>query len=313
MSDERTALSYVVPEGVTKVRADKVVASHFTEWSRALIQTIFEEGAVKLEGRAIKKNTKVSTGDSLSLLTPYLPEISIKPVDIPLEILFEDEHVVIINKESGIVTHPGKGTGEDTLVHALLHHTGEQLSKAAGEERLGVVHRLDKGTSGAMIFAKTDEAYFRLVEQFSQREVHKEYLAVVSRVPQLESGSLKKPIERHPVNPLKMMAHLTKGKAAHTDWRIEERLGDKHALIRCRLHTGRTHQIRVHLSDMGHPIVGDSLYGYRSQRGESALFQSRVFLHAEKLALSHPITREPLDLKAVLPADFQELIRVIRP
>lgn len=310
MSDD-DIIEYTVPEGVSNVRVDKLLAENFAEWSRALLQKVFDEGGVSLNGKRIKKNLKVNAGDVVFLTRPVLPPTEVKAVEIPLDILYEDEFLVCVNKTSGMVTHPGSGTGEDTLVHALLHHTGGNLSMAGGEERPGVVHRLDKDTSGAIVFAKSDEAYFRLVESFSNRRVRKEYLALALNAPRLESGSIKKPIERNKVNRTKMCVS-EQGRAAHTDWKVEERFGQFYTLLHCRIHTGRTHQIRVHLSDMGHPIVGDDTYGYRAPQNDWVV-PTRVFLHSRFLQLAHPIVEDKvIELKAPLPVEFEQALETLR-
>lgn len=311
MSDSAKTIQYTVPAGIHKVRADKLLADFFTEWSRGQLQRVFDEGGVQVAGKSIKKNVRLNTGDVVDMYPPKTRPTELVPVDIPLDILFEDEHVVCVNKYSGMVTHPGNATGNETLVHALLHHTGGALSTAGGEERPGVVHRLDKDTSGVIIFAKTDAAYVRLVDTFSNRRALKEYLALSLGAPALESGSIKKPIDRNHVNRTKMRVSED-GKFAHTDWCVHERFGKNYTLFRCRIHTGRTHQIRVHLSDMGHPIVGDATYGYRAPVRE-LVFPVRVYLHSLHLQLEHPIVADQvLDLRAPLPTEYEQALSGLR-
>ena len=304
-------IQYTVPLGIEKVRADKVLADFFTDWSRGQLQSVFEAGKVTLLGRAIKKNTKISSGDLIELMLPQIPATELQPAAIPLDILFEDEHIVCINKSSGMVTHPGSGTNDDTVVHALLHHTRGTLSMAGGKERPGVVHRLDKETSGVMVFAKTDAAYVRLVKTFSERQATKIYWALCLGAPPLESGTIKKPIVRNPANRTKMCVSDA-GKFAHTDWRVLERFGREYALLRCHIHTGRTHQIRVHLSDLKYPIVGDTTYGYRPPANRRVL-PERVLLHAIHLQLEHPLVSGLiLNLEAPLPHDFEQVLASLR-
>lgn len=307
---EAQTFTFNVPQDTEPTRADKVLACHYLEFSRSLIQRAFEAGEVRLNGHVIKKKAHVRAGDTLlfSLIARHAAEVT--PVALPLDILYEDEVLIGLNKASGQVVHPGRGTGPDTLVHALLHHCQGNLSLQSGAERPGVVHRLDKDTSGVILFAKTDEAYRRLSHLFASHKVHKEYLALVAKVPSLVSGSLRALIGRHPVLRTRM-AVIEQGRAAHTDWQREIAFGTHCALLRCYPKTGRTHQIRVHLSHFGHPILGDKTYGYRVIQGLNGT-PKRVLLHAQRLAFEHPITGEPLVLKAPLPDDFAQSLRQLR-
>lgn len=302
-------VSFTVPQGVHRQRADKLLASHFKDISRSQIQRTFEVGAVKRQGKVIDKKTYLNEDDVIEILFLNPKSTEIRPVELPLEILYEDNDILAINKSSGMIVHPGSGTGEDTLVHALLHYTNGKLSLAGGEERPGVVHRLDKETTGVILFAKTDKAYFELIKMFSGRAVDKQYLAIVSGVPILNSGSIKEPIGRHPTHRVKM-AVASKGRPAHTDWMIEERFSSC-ALLRCFLHTGRTHQIRVHLSFINHPILGDNTYGYRFKK-EHLIEPPRVMLHAERISLIHPVSAEPLLITAPIPEDFKQQLSLLR-
>lgn len=302
---QRPEVVYLVPEGIHYERADKVLASHFKDVSRNIIQESFDADLVILRGKPIAKRCKVSTGDELhiTLLTPKVSKVF--PVKMPLDILYEDEYLVAVNKDPGVVVHPGNGTGDDTLVHGLLEYTGGKLSCLGGEQRPGVVHRLDKETTGVIVLAKSDEVYLALIQLFAERKINKEYLALVSKVLQLDSGSIKEAIDRHPVNRTRM--HVTpRGRSAHTDWAVEKRYA-RCTLVRCWPHTGRTHQIRVHLSYMGYPIVGDTTYGYRPIQVDLPK-APRVLLHAEKLVFNHPITGELLSLIAPVAKDFTEYL-----
>lgn len=292
---------FTVPQGIIRERADKLLASYFTDFSRAQIQRTFEEGQVKRSGQVIDKKTLLNENDIIEIEFLKPKATQIRPVDIPLEILYEDEDLLAINKTIGIIVHPGSGTGENTLVHALLHHTKGKLSLAGGKERPGVVHRLDKETTGVMLFAKTDQAYFKLIKMFAERKVNKEYLALVAGVPHLKSGSIKTPIGRDTRVRVKM-AVIPEGRPAHTDWVLEKSFGAS-ALLRCYLHTGRTHQIRVHLSSINHPILGDITYGYRFKK-EHGLEVTRVMLHSERIQFEHPVTKKEIQILAPLPQDF---------
>ncbi len=301
----------VVPEGVFRERADKILAAEFPDFSRSRIQKIIELGnAISVAGTPKTRKTLLSSGEKNSKKIPAAAVPAVVPAEIPLDVIFEDDDIIVINKESGIVTHPGAGTANDTLVHALLHKTRGKLALAGGELRPGVVHRLDKETSGVMIFAKTDAAYYALVEKFRERQLKKEYLAIVDKAPELLAGTIDAPIERHPTNRVKM-AVREDGKPAKTDWFVEEKFGNDAAILRCRLHSGRTHQIRVHLAFLGHPILGDKTYGKNLPRHENWPLP-RVMLHAAKLSLEHPISGTPLEFSAFPPPDFSNLATFLR-
>jgi len=309
---ESNLVQFIVPEEIKQARADKLLAQFFPEYSRTQIQRVFDNKEVFLQGMPIERKQAVNSGDELTFTKPEAKVTSLTPTDIPLDIIFEDEFIIAVNKAPGIVIHPGNATGDDTLVHALLHHTQGNLSMSSGELRPGVVHRLDKETSGIILFTKQDKAYLDLIKQFSSREVKKEYLALVLGCPGLEGGSIKVAIDRHPIHRVKMTVPPTgKGKEAHTDWAIEERIGKIAALVRCWLHTGRTHQIRVHLSHLVFPIMGDRQYGYNANRLKLPE-APRVLLHAEKISFTHPETQKKIELKAPLPQDFKDYLDLLR-
>jgi len=302
-----------VPERTLRARADKILARAFPEHSRMALQRSFDAGLVLLNGRAIKRDQSVSAGDVLTFSQPDVIASELKAVDIPLDVLFEDKHLLAINKASGMVVHPGAATGDDTLVHALLSHCEGELSGIGGVERPGIVHRLDRDTSGVMLVAKTDAAHRGLSEQFSQRSLQKEYLALVAGAPSLLSGSIKKPIGRNPNQRHKMtiVESESGGRDAHTDWEVVEKYSNVAALMRCRIHTGRTHQIRVHLKALGHILMGDVIYGWKPDpRLKSP--PKRVMLHAEHLIVTHPVTGKRLDLRAPLPKDFKAQLAQLR-
>lgn len=303
--------SYTHPSGARQARADKALAAAFPEHSRAALQRAFAAGLVRRGGSAIGQSDLVKSGDAIEFELPAVEPSALAPAEIPLSVLFEDRHLIAIDKPAGMVVHPGAGTGGDTLVHALLAHCRGRLSGVGGVERPGIVHRLDKETSGVVVAAKTDEAHRALASQFAGRTVLKEYLALVAGAPGLDSGQIRKAIGRHPRQRHRMaVAGEGAGRAAHTDWAVVERFGKAAALVRCTLHTGRTHQIRVHLRSIGHPILGDATYGWRPQEG--GVRPGRVMLHAEHLLLAHPVGGKPLDLRAPVPADFRELLRILR-
>jgi 23S rRNA pseudouridine1911/1915/1917 synthase len=301
---------FTVPEGIRRERADKVLAAHFPEHSRAALQRAFDAGLVTVAGKTAARKHAVSTGDVVVFSLPETKPAELRAVEIPLSILFEDEHLLAVNKAAGMVVHPGAGTGEDTLVHALLAHCRGSLSGIGGVERPGIVHRLDRGTSGVILVAKNDAAHRALCAAFARRDVVKEYLALVAGVPKQASGRIVKAISRHPTQRHRMKAVATGGRPARTDWSVLEAWAPHGALVRCRIYTGRTHQIRVHLSSIGYPLLGDSVYGYRERSVPLAI--PRVMLHAEHLVIVHPATGAKLDLRAPLPADFAALIEAAR-
>lgn len=304
---------YQVAPGVQRIRADKALAHGFPEHSRVALQRAFDAGLVTLKGRAIKRDHAVTGGDEISFSMPETKPAELKAVAIPLDVLYEDKHLLAINKTAGMIVHPGAGTGEDTLVHALLAHCKGSLSGVGGVERPGIVHRLDRETSGIILVAKNDKAHRGLAEQFSERTLQKEYVALVAGVPELLSGSIEKAIGRNKQQRHKMAVVESDqgGKDAHTDWEVEEKFGKIAALVRCTIHTGRTHQIRVHLKSLGHILLGDAVYGWKP---DSRLKKqpARVMLHAEHLIFEHPVTKKTIELRAPLPKDFAAMIKALR-
>ncbi|MGJ8639133.1 MAG: RluA family pseudouridine synthase [Opitutaceae bacterium] len=300
-------IEFSVPKGAKAGRADKIFAAEFEDISRARLQRAFDAGAVTFDGQVIDKRFKVNQPGMLRgvLEEPNTGE-GPKPVDIPLEIIYEDKSIVVVNKMPGMITHPGSGTGDDTLVHALLHHTDGQLSSVGAPDRPGIVHRLDKETSGLIVVAKNDRAHHKLASAFSERETYKRYTALVQGAPKLSRGSIKEPIGRHPVMRTKM-AVVSSGKAAHTDWEVVQRFGGRAAMVSCVIHSGRTHQIRVHMSSIKFSLLGDPTYGYKSSRLKEFTVP-RVMLHSTELRIQHPDSDELMVFKAPLPSDFEDLL-----
>jgi 23S rRNA pseudouridine1911/1915/1917 synthase len=305
--------TYTVPGSVQRARADKALAMGHPEHSRSVLARAFDAGRVTLRGAPLERSSTVHAGDVLEFSFPDVVRSELRAVDIPLEILFEDRSMLAVDKPAGMVVHPGAGTREDTLVHALLAHCAGSLSGIGGVERPGIVHRLDRETSGVMVVAKTDAAHRELARQFAERTVVKEYLALVTGVPRLMSGSVQKPIGRN-VRHRHKMAVVEEGhggRASWTDWQLVERFGDLAALVSCTLHTGRTHQIRVHMAFLGHPLLGDSAYGWKAN-SRMRRDPGRVMLHSARIRLSHPRTGKPMDLRAPLPADFRAQIKALK-
>jgi 23S rRNA pseudouridine1911/1915/1917 synthase len=285
-----------------------VLAAAFPEHSRVAFQRAFEAGLVKADGKVIAQSDEVRAGQTLEFTLPETKPAELRPVDIPLDVIFEDKHLIVLNKPAGMVVHPGVGTGEDTLVHALLAHCAGSLSGIGGVERPGIVHRLDKETSGLLVVAKNDAAHRVLADQFATRTVKKEYLALVAGAPKADSGSIDRAISRHPTQRHRMTTG-DGGRPARTDWTVEEKFKGA-ALLRCRIHTGRTHQIRVHLRSLGLPVLGDATYGWKPVEGQPV--PPRVMLHAEHLVFAHPVTTREMDLRARLPEDFRALLAALR-
>jgi 23S rRNA pseudouridine1911/1915/1917 synthase len=302
--------TYTIPEGTRALRADRALAVAFPEHSRTALQRAFDAGLVSKRGVVLARDAEVLGGDTLEFEFPATIAATLRAMDIPLDVLFEDKHMLAVNKAAGMIVHPGAATGEDTLVHALLSHCADSLSGIGGVERPGIVHRLDKETTGVIVVAKTDRAHRALADQFATRSLKKEYVALVAGVPQLLSGTIDRAISRHPTHRHRMTIGEG-GKPAKTAWERSEAFGDIAALVRCQIFTGRTHQIRVHLKSLGHPILGDALYGWKPD-ARLAKQPARVMLHAEHLVLAHPATGRELDLRAPLPKDFLDMIKGLR-
>ncbi|GET42789.1 RluA family pseudouridine synthase [Microseira wollei] len=290
-------------------RLDRWLSNQLPDLSRSRIQKLIEQGCVEINGETCTdKNAKVKPGDRIHLTIPEAQPTNLQPEDIPLDILYEDDRILILNKPAGLVVHPAAGHQDGTLVNALLAHC--PLAEIGGEQRPGIVHRLDKDTTGAIAIAKTDQAYQHLQAQLKAKTARREYLGVVYGVPKTESGSVNQPIGRHPVDRKKMavVPEEKGGRPAVTHWQIQERLGN-YTLIHFQLETGRTHQIRVHSAYMGHPIVGDPLYSSGRDIGVNLPGQA---LHAWKLTLQHPISEEWISVTAPLPKAFNTLLEVLR-
>ncbi len=279
-------------------RIDKVLAERFPEYSRTYFQNLIDQSCVLLNGEPVLKRTTPEEGDEIEICFQAIPGPSLTPEPIPLEILYEDEHLLAINKPAGMVIHPAPGHWSGTFVNALLHHCGK-LAPGMDPLRPGIVHRLDKDTTGILIAAKTLLAHQRLIEMFSMREIDKLYLAIVSGKPTITT--IRAPIGRHPIH-RKEMAVLTDGRDALTEIQVAA-FNDQLSLVLARPKTGRTHQIRVHLKHIGCPILGDATYG--NERLNTLFEPGRQLLHAYRLSFDHPITKEPLKFLAPIPEDFK--------
>jgi len=286
------------------LRLDRFLALELPDFSRARLQTLVRGGFVQLNGKPPRPRDPVRVGDKVELTEPVLEKIEALPEQMALEILFEDDDLLVLNKPAGLVMHPGAGHQQHTLVNALLAHC-PNLSGIGGKERPGIVHRLDKETSGCLVVAKNDATHRDLSKQFAARTMQKIYLAVVAGLPRKSSGVIDLAIARHPVHRQKMSIARRQGRAARTEYRVL-RPGAEMSLLECTLHSGRTHQIRVHLHHLAHPVLGDKLYG-----GKHAETFPRQMLHAWKLVFRHPRTNQDMAFEAPVPPDFAEALRQI--
>jgi 23S rRNA pseudouridine1911/1915/1917 synthase len=280
-------------------RLDRFLAQALPAFSRARLQTLIRENFVTVNGKPARPRDPVRARTVVEVREPEITKIDAQPESIPLDILFEDDDLLVLNKPAGLVVHPGAGHQQHTLVNALLAHC-KNLSGIGGKERPGIVHRLDKETSGVLVIAKNDAAHRDLSKQFAERTTGKTYLALVAGTPRQKAGTIDAPIARHPVHRQRMSIARRAGRPAKTDYRVLESNGDI-SLVECTIHTGRTHQIRVHLHHLGHPVFGDKVYG-----GKRAGNFPRQMLHAWKLSFRHPRTGETMSFTASVPKDFVE-------
>lgn len=294
-------LTFTVPEGA-EGRLDAWLASQAAELSRARIQALIKEGRVTCGGAPVKANAKPKAGQTIELRVPAPAPATPQPEDVPLDILYEDGDCLVLNKPAGRVVHPAPGHATGTLVNALLHHCRD-LGGVGGVERPGIVHRLDKDTSGLMVVAKNDAAMAGFVRLFQTGGITKEYLALVHGVPPKTGGTVRSLIGRHPVDRKRMAVVTRNGKQAVTHYAVEKRLGAL-TLVRCRIETGRTHQIRVHMLSLGCPVAGDALYGQAAADKRLPRVPARQMLHAARLSFAHPVTGAALAFEAPLPPDF---------
>jgi 23S rRNA pseudouridine1911/1915/1917 synthase len=284
-------------------RLDNVLHERLPEYSRSRIQEWIRNGRVLVNGAAARASYTVRGGEAIQVEPADPPPLHAEPEEIPLSILYEDDDVVAVDKPAGMVVHAGAGVHSGTLVNALLHRFGA-LSRVGGEMRPGIVHRLDRFTSGVILVAKNDFAHRKLAVQFSSRRVEKVYLALVHGAVKQESGAIDKPIARDPVHRTRMTARLREGRTAHTEYRVAARLA-AFTFLEVRIGTGRTHQIRVHMASIGHPVAGDTLYGAPAQVPGCAPL-GRFFLHAHRIRFFRPTDGEPVTIVSPLPQALQD-------
>lgn len=289
------------------VRLDKFIADSGIELSRSAAVSLIDSGGVTVNGKAENKKYKLAIGDEVNVRIPEPVPYEAKAEDIPLDIVYEDSDLLVVNKPKGMVVHPAAGNYEGTLVNALLFHCGDSLSGINGVLRPGIVHRIDKDTSGLLIVAKNDYAHKLLAEQIKEHSFTREYEAVVFGNLKDESGTVDAPIGRHPVDRKKMCITQKNSKNAVTHYRVLERLKG-YTYIQCKLETGRTHQIRVHMASLGHPVAGDLVYGVKNER---VPFTGQC-LHARKIGFVHPVTKTYMEFTSPLPAYFEQFLTKLR-
>jgi 23S rRNA pseudouridine1911/1915/1917 synthase len=317
--DPEQPLRIRVGKSIKERRIDKYLHGRFSNVSRRFMQDAIKSGCVKVNDQAVKPSFQLSPGDLVDVVLPEPPSKEITAEDIPLEVLHEDEDLIVINKQAGIVVHPARGNTHGTLVNGLAFYS-DCLSSGLGEFRPGIVHRLDKHTTGVMVVTKNDAAQWKIARQFELRETRKVYLAIVHGTPELDRDRIHAPLGMHPRIREKYAVRPQKGKEAITDFEVQESFRG-YSVLKCFPKTGRTHQIRVHLSHIRHPIVGDDMYGgkpvypWQLQDAEPSAqdpIQARCALHACSLSFTHPATEQTVTFEAPLPGDMSHLIDMLR-
>jgi 23S rRNA pseudouridine1911/1915/1917 synthase len=306
---------FVVEKSLPGGRLDAFLRTKFPAASRGALQRLIEQGHVRVNGKTAKPAHSPRAGEKIEVHWPEARPAEAQPEEMPLDILFEDQSLLVLNKPAGLVVHPAAGHEEHTLVNALLHHCAGQLSGIGGVARPGIVHRLDKETSGCLVVAKNDETHLALSKQFAERRVQKIYNAIVCGELARDSGEIRAAIARHPSHRKRMAVRDDgSGRAAHTSWRVFERLNAA-TFVEAHIHTGRTHQIRVHFQHLGHPLVGDETYGARPNARLKELTNyaaPRVMLHARELSFIHPRSEKEMSFESPLPKDFRDALECLR-
>ncbi|MBR5535261.1 MAG: RluA family pseudouridine synthase [Clostridia bacterium] len=288
------------------IRCDKYVAENLEGVSRSYIKNLFDDGKITVNGQVKSASYKLKAGDVIEFTLPEAEEIDAFPEDIPLDIVYEDEELLVINKERGMVVHPAPGNGSGTLVNAVLYHCKGNLSGINGKMRPGIVHRIDKDTTGLLVVAKTNDAHMFLSDQLGDRSLSREYYALVHGNIKEDEGRVDAPIARSENDRKKMTVTCKNSREAITDFFVEERFG-LYTLVRCKLKTGRTHQIRVHMKHIGHPIAGDKTYGVKKEEFNL----TGQLLHAGKIGFIHPKSKEKVQYEAALPEDFKKVLDIL--
>ncbi len=307
--------NFIVEKSLPGERLDAFLRTKFPAASRGALQRLVEEGHIRVNGQITKPTHSPRAGEEIEVHWPDARPAGAQPEEIPLDILFEDKSLLVLNKPAGLVVHPSAGHEEHTLVNALLHHCAGQLSGIGGVARPGIVHRLDMDTSGCLVVAKNDQTHLALSKQFAERRVEKIYNAIVCGELSRDSGEIRAPIARHPSHRKRMtVCDDDSGRAAHTSWRVLKKLNAATS-VEARIHTGRTHQIRVHFQFLCHPLVGDETYGAKQNRKLAELTgyaAPRVMLHSRELSFIHPRTEKEMSFESPLPEDFRKALKLLR-
>lgn len=300
---------YEVEQEAENMRLDQYITKHCMDLSRSYIQKLIQEERVTInEHIQVKSKTPVQTGDKIEVSLPTPKELNIQPQNIPLDILYEDNDLLIVNKPKGMVVHPAPGHYEDTLVNAILYHCKDNLSGINGVLRPGIVHRIDKDTTGALIVCKNDKAHQKIADQLRAHTITRSYRAIVYNNFSEEEGTINQPIGRHPTNRKRRMVTEKNSKEAITHYKVLDHLNHKFNYIECHLETGRTHQIRVHMSYIGHPLLGDEVYGPANSKYKNLQGQT---LHAATIGFVHPTTEEYMEFAAPIPDYFEKLLKTL--
>ena len=317
--DGKTALpkeeSFTIETSLPMERMDAFLKTRYPDLSRTALQRLMHHGYILINGQKVFPSVHPHEGDVVTIRWPEPKPLQVLPEDIPLDILYEDEHLIVVNKPAGLCVHPAVGHEEHTLVNALLYHCKDQLSGIGGVARPGIVHRLDMDTSGILIAAKSDQAHQSLSQQFNERSTEKLYLALVCRNDLPEKGKIEVPVDRDPKDRKRMTAckNANQGRYALTTYQVLKR-GEYAALVQAQIHTGRTHQIRIHFRHIGYPLVGDATYGERQNarlREQTRYTPKRQMLHAWKMSFTHPTTQERMHIQAPLPEDFLQSVTIL--
>ncbi len=299
---------FYVEEACRDVRLDKFLSQYLEGYSRSFLQKLIKEDKVTVNNGACKASYRLTPGEHLQIHIPEPEEISIEPEDIPLDILYEDGDIIVVNKPKRMVVHPAPGHYSGTLVNALMYHCRDSLSGINGVMRPGIVHRIDQDTTGVLVVCKNDIAHQSLAEQLKEHSITREYQAIVHGHIKASEGTVEGSIGRHPVDRKKMAMNVRNGKPAVTHYQVIDELNHQYTYISCRLETGRTHQIRVHMASLGHPILGDNLYG----PSKCPFKLQGQTLHAKILGFVHPTTGEYMEFEAPLPDYFEKLLQKLR-